>query len=133
MTPFKLTDELLAEIELLIESRKDADLKSFMEEIHYADIAEIANDLGEESATYLIKLLDSDKTSDVLIELDDDMREAVLNNLSSKEIAEELEELDTDDAADIVGELPQEIVEEVISEIEDREHARDIVDLLRYH
>ena len=133
MTPFKLTDELLAEIELLIESRKDADLKSFMEEIHYADIAEIANDLSEESATYLIKLLDSDKTSDVLIELDDDMREAVLNNLSSKEIAEELEELDTDDAADIVGELPQEIVEEVISEIEDREHARDIVDLLRYH
>ncbi|MGB5228222.1 MAG: magnesium transporter, partial [Eudoraea sp.] len=93
MTPFKLTDELLAEIELLIESGKDTDLKSFMEEIHYADIAEIANDLSEESATYLIKLLDSDKTSDVLIELDDDMREAVLNNLSSKEIAEELDEL----------------------------------------
>ena len=102
MTPFKLTDELLAEIELLIESRKDTDLKSFMDDIHYADIAEIANDLSEESATYLIKLLDSDKTSDVLIELDDDMREAVLNNLSSKEIAEELEELDTDDAADVV-------------------------------
>ena len=74
MTPFKLTDELLAEIELLIESGKDEDLRSFMEELHYADIAEIANDLNEESATYLIKLLDSDKTSDVLIELDDDVR-----------------------------------------------------------
>ncbi|UCD62062.1 MAG: magnesium transporter, partial [Flavobacteriaceae bacterium] len=132
MTPFKLTDELLAEIELLIESGKDNDLRSFMEELHYADIAEIANDLNEESATYLIKLLDSDKTSDVLIELDDDVRESILNSLSSKEIAEELEELDTDDAADIVGELPEEIVEEVISEIEDREHAKDIVDLLRY-
>ena len=132
MTPFKLTDELLAEIELLIEARKDSDLESFMEELHYADIAEIANDLSEESATYLIKLLDSDKTSDVLIELDEDVRESILNSLSSKEIAEELEELDTDDAADIVGELPKEIVEEVISEIEDREHAKDIVDLLRY-
>ena len=132
MTPFKLTDELLAQIEELIENHKNAELISLMNEVHYADVAEIANELNIEQATYLIKLLDSDKTSDVLTELDDDVREDVLNNLSSKEIAEELEELDTDDAADIVAELPDEIVQEVISEIEDREHARDIVDLLRY-
>ena len=132
MTPFKLTDELLAEIEQLIENQKNADLKALLEEVHYADIAEIANELDEEEATYLIKLLDSDKTSDILTEVDEDVREAILSNLSSKEIAEELGELDTDDAADIVGELPKEIVQEVISEIEDREHAKDIVDLLRY-
>ncbi len=132
MTPFKLTDELLAEIEQLIENQKDSNLQSLLEEVHYADIAEIVNELGEEEATYLIKLLDSDKTSDILTELDDDIREAILGNLSNKEIAEELEELDTDDAADIIAELPNEIVQEVISEIEDRDHAKDIVDLLRY-
>lgn len=132
MTPFKLTDEFIAEIELLMDSNKDSELKSLLEELHYADIAEIIDEFKEEKGTYLIKLLDSEKTSDVLIELDEDIREAILNNLSSKEIAEELEELDTDDAADIVAELPKEIVEEVISEIEDREHAKDIVDLLRY-
>ncbi len=132
MTPFKLTDEFLAEIQLLVEDHKDSQLKSLLEDLHYADIAEIINEIKDEKGTYLIKLLESDKTSDVLIELDEDIREAILNNLSSKEIAEELEELDTDDAADIVGELPRNIVEEVISEIEDREHAKDIVDLLRY-
>lgn len=132
MTPFKLTEELLAEIVELIDSNKDAALHALLEEVHYADVAEITNDLNVEQATYLIKLLDSDKTSDVLTELDEDVREAILNNLSSKEIAGELEELDTDDAADIVAELPKEIVQEVISEIEDREHARHIVDLLRY-
>jgi magnesium transporter len=132
MTPFKLTDELVAEIEQLIEGRKDSALESLLEEVHYADIAEIINELNEDEATYLIKLLESDKTSDVLTELNEDVREAILSNLSSKEIAEELEELDTDDAADIIAELPQAIVQEVISEIEDREHAKDIVDLLRY-
>ncbi|MEP3207970.1 MAG: magnesium transporter [Maribacter sp.] len=132
MTPFKLTDELLADIEQLIENQKDAALESLLEEVHYADVAEIINELKEGEATYLIKLLDSDKTSDVLTELDEDMREAILSNLSTKEIAGELEELDTDDAADIVAELPDEIVQEVISEIEDKEHAKDIVDLLRY-
>lgn len=133
MTPFKLTEELVADIEQLIENRTDSKLVSILEEVHYADIAEIINELNDENATYLIKLLDSDKTSDVLTELDEDIREAILNNLSSKEIAEEIEELDTDDAADIIAELPDEIVEEVISEIEDREHAKDIVDLLQYN
>ncbi len=132
MTPFKLTDELLAKIELLVDEQQDSKLLAILDDVHYADVAEIANELSEDQATYIIKLLDSDKTSDVLTELDDDVREAILNNLSSREIAEELVELDTDDAADIVGELPEEIVQEVISEIDDREHAEAIVDLLRY-
>ncbi|SHG71839.1 magnesium transporter [Flagellimonas flava] len=132
MTPFKLTDELIVEIQQLIEDKKNTALRSMMKEFHYADIAEIAEELKVDEATYLIKLLDSEKTSDILAEMDEDIREAVLNNLSAKEIAGELEELDTDDAADIVGELPKEIVQKVISQIEDKEHAADIVDLLRY-
>ncbi|MGB5378355.1 magnesium transporter [Muriicola sp.] len=132
MIPFKLTEDLLAEIVELIDANNKEALHLLLEEVHFADVAEIANELSSEQATYLIKLLDSNKTSDILTELDEDVREAILNNLSSKEIAGELEELDTDDAADIVAELPKEIVQEVISEIEDREHARHIVDLLRY-
>lgn len=119
-------------MESMIQEHRDQDILNLFGDIHYADIAEIVNELNENEATYLIKLLDSNTTSDVLTELDDDLREGILSNLSSKEIAEELGELDTDDAADIVAELPKEIVQEVISEIEDREHAKDIVDLLRY-
>ncbi|KAB5490853.1 MULTISPECIES: magnesium transporter [Flagellimonas] len=132
MTPFKLTDELLEEIQQLIAEQKNAELQMMMQEFHYADIAEIADELDVDEATYLIKLLDSEKTSDILAEMHEDIREAVLGNLTAKEIASELEELDTDDAVDIINELPKEIIQEVISEIEDREHARHIVDLLRY-
>ncbi|MBT8186646.1 MAG: magnesium transporter [Croceitalea sp.] len=132
MTPFKLTDELVSQIQLLIENQNDGELRELMKELHYADVAEIANELEEEEATYIIKLLNSEKTSDILIELDEDVRERILSNLSAKEIAGEIEELDTDDAADIVGELPKEIVQSVISQIEDKDHAKDIVELLRY-
>ncbi|MBL4939929.1 MAG: magnesium transporter, partial [Lutibacter sp.] len=78
------------------------------------------------------KVLDSEKTSDVLAELDEDTREKILRKLSTKEIAEEIDELDTDDAADIIAELPEEQKEEVISQLEDVEHAKEIVELLRY-
>ncbi|ETN94281.1 magnesium transporter [Zhouia amylolytica] len=132
MTPFKLTDELIAEINLLIAENNAGALLDMMSDLHYADIAEIVHELDDVEAVYLIKLLDSETTSDVLAELDEDVRETILRKLSAKEIADELLELDTDDAADIIGELPKERVSEIISQIEDREHARDIVDLLRY-
>jgi len=133
MTPFKLTNELVDKIQVLIKNQNDSQLRLMMKEFHYADVAEIANELDGDEATYLIKLLDSEKTSDILAELHEDVREEILNNLSPKEIAGELTELDTDDAADIVGELPKALVEEVISKIEDKEHAKYIVDLLRYN
>ncbi|WP_340201617.1 magnesium transporter [Ascidiimonas sp. W6] len=132
MTPFQLTNDLIEGIETLIENKNDKELLSLLKEVHYADIAEIISELNIYGATYLIKLLDSDKTSDILTELDNDFREDILKNLSSREIAEELIELDTDDAADIIAELPDDRKQEVISQIEDAEHAKDIVELLRY-
>lgn len=132
MIPFKLSDELIEEIQLLIVSKSDSALRAKMEDFHYADIAEIINELNFEHATYIIKLLDSEKTSEVLTELDENIREQILGNLSAKEIADEISELDTDDAVDIIAELPEERVNEIIAQIGDKEHARDIVELLRY-
>ena len=66
------------------------------------------------------------------MELDDDYREKILNNLSVKEIAEEVEELDSDDATDIISELPEDKQKKVISKIIDAEHKADIKELLKY-
>ncbi|MEC4050808.1 magnesium transporter [Flavobacterium sp. SUN046] len=129
---FKISKELLVQIEQLIRSRNDRELELLLNDLHHADIAEILDELDIEEATYIFKVLDSEKTAEILLELEDDVREKILNNLSPKEIAEELDELDTDDAADIIAELSQSKKEEVISELEDVEHAKDIVDLLRY-
>jgi len=132
MTPFQLNDELLALIRSDIEQQNKSALKKRTQEYHYADLAEIIDELSVEEGVYLIKLLDSEKTSDVLTEVDEDIREKILELLSDKEIAGEVEELDTDDAADLIAELPQERQAEVIAEIEDAERAQDIQELLTY-
>ncbi|MFI1744563.1 magnesium transporter [Thalassobellus sediminis] len=129
---FQLTDELIEQVEVLIENQSDKELRTLLDEFHYADIAEILDELNLEQAMYVIKLLDSETTADILMELDEDNREKVLKNLSSKEIAEEVEELDTDDAADIIAELSEERQQEVISHIEDEEHKEEITELLAY-
>lgn len=129
---FKISKELLVQIEELIHSKNDSQLEVLLNDMHHADIAEIFEELDTEEAIYVFKILDSEVTAEILPELEDDLREKILNGLSAKEIAEELDELDTDDAADIIAELSQSKKEEVISELEDVEHAKDIVDLLRY-
>ena len=129
---FKITSELLEKITSYIDAANNKAIVRLFKEMHYADIAEIIEEISFDNSIYLIKLLDSEKTSGVLTELDDELRERVLQNLSAKEIAEEVEELDSDDAADIIGELPEARQEAVMSQIEDEEHVKEIEELLTY-
>lgn len=129
---FKISKESLQQFEELIAENNEQGLLEILKDIHYADIAEIMNELAVEEAIYLFDILDSGVTAEILLELDEDVREKILKNLSPKEIAEELDELDTDDAADIISELSEDKKEEVLSELEDLEHAKDIVELLRF-
>lgn len=129
---FKLSDELLEQVRQLIENNTNESLLELFSNFHYADIAEIIDELNFEESIYIFKLLDSEKTSEVLAELDEDIREKILENLSAKEIAKEIEELDTDDAADIISELSEERQEAVISQIENKSHKAEIEELLTY-
>ena len=130
---FELSKEYIEHIQSLIEEQSVAKLTEELTEIHAADIAEIYEAIELEQAHFLNNIIEDEKGADILMELEDDLRDQLLDNLSPKEIAEEvLENLESDDAADIVSELPQEVKEEVLSHIEDVEHASDIADLLNY-
>lgn len=124
----------IKEITSLIEKNNSLKLATLITKLHIADIAEIIEQLSNKDAKYFYSLIANEEDSAaVLIELEDNTREELLENLSAKEIAEEvIENLPTDDAADVIGELSEEKIEEVLSHIEDVEHASDISDLLNY-
>ena len=132
MKTFELSKEIIQEISQLISSKKNKEIKKIVDGIHYADLAEIINELDFDQRIYLIKLIDSDKTSDVLTEVDEDVREKILEALSVKEIAGEIKELDSDDAVDILSDLPDEKQERVISFIKDESKTENIRELLNY-
>ena len=129
---FEITDKFLEQLSDVINANDDKAITLLFREVHYADIAEVLDEVSFDEAIYIIKLLDSEKTSEILTELDEDIREKILKNLSTKEIAEEVEEMDSDDAADIIGELSEERQKRVISALEDDELAADIKELLSY-
>ena len=129
---FQLTEQFLEQIEQFIAQRDGNAIKELLHELHFADVAEILEELDSDEATYLINILESEITSEALMEVDEDVREKILERLSPKEIARELAEMDTDDAADVVSELDEHIQRKVIDKLEDEEHAAGIVELLKY-
>jgi magnesium transporter len=129
---FQLTTDYLEKVVQLIANNDRIALRQLLKDLHFADVAELLEELNSKQATFLIKSLESEITSEALMELDEDDREKILNRLSPIEIAKEIEEMDTDDAADVVAELDDHIQKKVIEKIEDEEHASDIVELLTY-
>ncbi len=132
MRQFKINNELINKIKKLIKLNDKDKLIINLEELHYADLAEIFELLEINEVIFLVKIFDKEKIADALAEIDEDLREIILENLSAKEIAEKIEELDTDDATDVISELPEERQERVFSQIKDSVLTDDIKELLKY-
>ncbi len=129
----ELTRTYIAELKTIIENKEDKAALEMMEQLHPADIAEIYENLSLNEAIYLYLLLDPELASDVLVELEEDEREALLNALPSDVIASQfIDHMDSDDAADVIGDLSEDKKQEVLLHIDDVEQAGDIVDLLSY-
>lgn len=130
----EITREFISELKALIDAKDDKAALQFIDELHPADIAEIYEELGIDSAKYLYMLLDPEVASDVLVELEDDDRDRFLKALEPEEIAVQfINNMDSDDAADVMADMDQDVKDEVLSFIDDVEQAGDIVDLLSYH
>ena len=132
MKQFKINDELISKIKKLIEDNNRDKLLSSLADIHYADLAEIFELLETTEVIFLVKIFDKQKIADALAEIDEDLREIILEKLSAKEIAEKIVELDTDDATDVISKLTEERQERVFSQIKNAELTDDIKELLKY-
>jgi len=129
---FELNSEYLDQLKTAIAEQNDAFLKAQLSELYAVDIALILNQLDLEDSIYLYDQIDEELSSDVLLEMEEEKREALLATFSTKEIAEQLDNMDSDDAADVINELPEEIQDEVLSHIEDIDQASDIADLMSF-
>ncbi len=130
---FELSREYIDRLREVIEARDEETAVNMLAELHAADIADIYTELNIEEAKFLYLLLEGEKASDVLAELEEDDREKFLRVLPSEVIAEQfIHNMDSDDAADVIADLSDEKKEEVLQYIQDVGQAGDIVDLLSY-
>ena len=128
-----MTKEYISYIKELIEQKDSVLLQENLSKMHPADIAEICSELDLEEARFLYRQLENEKAADALTEMDEDLRNELLEELPSEAIAKRfVNYMDTDDAVEIIRDMDEEKQEEVLSSLQDIELAGDIVDLLQY-
>ncbi len=127
------TEKDIEQIEIVIEDRNEHEAREWLRDLHPADVAELFQKLNLRHAEWLFNLIeDNEKKADVLMELDEEDRKRLLEDMAPEQIGHFIDLLDTDDAVDLIQELDEEDRDEVIQHIDDVEQAGDIVDLLQY-
>lgn len=130
---FELTKGLLDRIQDDVEVGRDQDILAVLSELHPSDIGGVLGRLTLDEARYVLRLLEEETAAEAILELDEDLRERLLEGLTSQEIADKLiGHIDSDDAADVMADLPEEKAKEVLDLLDDEEQADDIEELLRY-
>lgn len=130
---FELSDSSLERIQELVRLQHNDALLAEVSELHPADIALVIDRVDLEEARYIFDLLEAETAAEVITELPEDRRDALLGTLSAEEIAEEvIEQLDSDDAADVIAELPDAMQQEVLANLDDGALKNEITELLSY-
>jgi magnesium transporter len=107
-----LVPDILA---LLDESPGDVTAET--EELHPANLADVAEALPRERLAELMRALPAERAADVLEYLDEELRAELLEELSARQAAEWVSQMTPDDRADALEDLEEERADEILSEI----------------
>ncbi len=123
--------EFIDDIKDLVDSKAEYLLKNILSDLHPADISEILDHLDEDERNYVFQIIETEKASEVILELDNASREDILENLDEEQISDIIDEMQSDDAANIVQELDDETAQKVLNQL-DYEDSQEVKELLKY-
>lgn len=124
-------EENIEEIKELIENKKVNQLHEKLENMNSADFPMLFEELDEEEAIVIYRLLSKEKAAEVFAELDSDVQEGLINALTDKELKSVIDQLFMDDAADLIEEMPANVVKRILKNIK-VENRKIINELLNY-
>jgi len=106
-----------------------SNLLSTLSNLRAADLAAVIQDLAPKRRVEVARALDDERLADVLEEMDESERVALM--AERERAADILEEMDPDDAADLLREIGEERAQELIG-LMDPEDAEDVLRLMTY-
>ena len=96
-------EEMKEHIDALYENRKLSELKDYLNDINFADMALLLETVTDErKRIFLFRLLTKENAADTFVEFDGDTQENLIKAFSDNELREVLDEIYIDDAADII-------------------------------
>ena len=100
-----------------IEASDDAGLKTLVGDLHESDMGALIEALPPDQRPRLVELLGIDFDFAALTEVDDTVREEILDKLPSQAVAKGVIELESDDAVAILEDLPKDEQAEILEQL----------------
>src|SRR5262249_11986253 len=112
-----LRPDFIDRVGAAIEAGDKAALTALVGDLHQADAGEVLEALDHELRPRLIELMGGDFDFTALTEVDDTVREEILEELPAETVAEGVREMDSDDAVYILEDLPKEDQAEILEQL----------------
>jgi magnesium transporter len=109
--------EFVEEITRCIKAQDAPFLRAVVAELHEADLGDLIAALDAEERVSLVELTGTDFDFSALNEVDDAVREEILEELEPETVAEGVRELESDDAVELLEGLDEEDQEEILEKL----------------
>jgi magnesium transporter len=110
-----MTSELVEAVVAAVHARRPDVVRSLTSDLTPSEMAWLLEQLSEEERGPLLDLLQSELDPEVLVELDDSVRDSVIEQMGPANVAAAAAELDSDDAVDLIGDLGEEERQQVLA------------------
>ena len=112
-----LREDAVERVRQTIETGDVQALRGLLGDLHDADVGDVIQALDPELRSRLVELMGDAFDFTALTQVDDTVREEILEELPAEAVAEGVKNLDSDDAVTILQDLPKEDQEEILEQL----------------
>ncbi|HMB77646.1 MAG TPA: magnesium transporter, partial [Kiloniellaceae bacterium] len=112
---YGLTDDVILKVQEALENDDGAELKSLIEDLHEADLADLLESLSRDEREKLVRLSDDELIAEALPYLDNWVTDEIIETLEPKALAKSLAEFDSDDTVEVLEDLDEEVRDRILA------------------
>ncbi len=129
MSNESLKDTRLAALREALQTGTLRQAQRMVSTLHPAEIALLLESMPRRQRELVWELIDPELEGDVLIELNENIRQEFIQEMEAEELVAAAESLELDDLADLIGDLPEAVTRQVLRSMDqrDRERLRNVL------
>lgn len=124
MSVINRKDARLAALREALDSGTLRPAQRMVSALHPAEIALLLESVPPRQREIVWSMVDSELEGDVLVELNENVRQELIEEMEAEELVAAAEGLELDDLADLVGDLPETVTRQVLHSMDQRDRER---------
>ena len=114
-----------------LDSGAASQIRSLLGNLHSAEIADLLESVPHGPREILWELTDPEDHGEILVQVNDEVRAGLIDNMETEALIAATEDLDADDLADLIKDLPGAVTREVMRAMDKQDRER-LVTVLHY-